>query len=84
MVKKTKQNNTPVSNELVGTRVEINTAVVVPEHNYQRGDEFEFNGQQVKVVEVIEKGRLHVKNKNEPYNSFIVLESEINLESKDE
>lgn len=43
----------------------------------QRGDEFEFNGKQVKVVEVIENGRLHVKNKNEPFDSFIVLESEI-------
>lgn len=44
---------------------------------YKRGDEFEFRGKQVKVVEVIADGRLHVKNQNEPFDSFIVLESEI-------
>ena len=45
---------------------------------YKRGDEFEFRGKQVKVVEVIEADRLHVKNQNEPFDSFVVLESEIN------
>ena len=44
---------------------------------FQRGDEYEVNGKQVKVVEVLEPGRLHVKNKQEPFDSFIVLESEI-------
>lgn len=44
---------------------------------YKRGDAFEFQGKQVQVVEVIADGRLHVKNKNEPFDSFIVLESEI-------
>ena len=44
---------------------------------FKKGDEFEVNGKQVKVVEVIEADRLHVKNKQEPFDSFIVLESEI-------
>ena len=50
---------------------------------YKRGDEFEFRGKQVKVVEVIEADRLHVKNVNEPYNSFIVLVSEIKEDAKE-
>lgn len=44
---------------------------------FKRGDEFEVNGKQVKVVEVLEPGRYHVKNEQEPFDSFIVLESEI-------
>ena len=47
---------------------------------YKRGDEFEFRGKQVKVVEVIEPDRLHVKNQNEPFDSCVVLESEIALD----
>lgn len=50
---------------------------------FKRGDEFEFKGQQVRVVELIEDNRLHVKNKNEPYNSFIVLTSEIEQDAKE-
>ena len=44
---------------------------------FKRGDEFEVNGKQVKVVEVIAEGRYHVKNKEAPFDSFIVLDSEI-------
>ena len=45
---------------------------------FKKGDEFEVNGKQVKVVEVLEPGRYHVKNKQEPFDSFIVLDAEIN------
>ena len=48
---------------------------------FKRGDEFEVNGKQVKVVEVLEPGRLHCKNKAEPFDSFIVLEEEIETSS---
>ena len=48
---------------------------------FQRGDEFEVNGKQVKVVEVLEPGRLHCKNKAEPFDSFIVLDAEIETSS---
>ena len=48
---------------------------------FQRGDEFEVNGKQVKVVEVIADGRYHVKNKAEPFDSFIVLDAEIETSS---
>lgn len=58
----------------------ITTENTVPVVFYKRGDEFEFRGKQVKVVEVIEADRLHVKNQNEPFDSFIVLESEIALD----
>ena len=50
---------------------------------FKRGDEFEVNGKQVKVVEVIAEGRLHVKNVNSPYDSFIVLVSEIEVDVKE-
>ena len=49
----------------------------VPVVTYHRGDEFEFRGKRVKVVEVIEPDRLHCKNTQEPYDSFIVLTDEI-------
>ena len=55
----------------------VTTENTVPVVFYKRGDEFEFRGKQVKVVEVIEADRLHVKNVNSPYDSFIVLVSEI-------
>lgn len=58
----------------------INLENTVPVVFYKRGDEFEFRGKRVKVVEVIEEGRLHVKNQNEPFDSFIVLEDEIGLD----
>ena len=48
---------------------------------FNRGDEFEVNGKQVKVVEVIAEGRYHVKNKAEPFDSFIVLDAEIETAS---
>lgn len=44
---------------------------------FKRGDEFEVNGKQVKVVEVLEPGRLHCKNLQPPYDSFIILTDEI-------
>ena len=47
---------------------------------HAKGDEFQFKDKQLKVVEILEEGRLHVKNLNEPFDSFIVLESEISLE----
>lgn len=58
----------------------VTTENTVPVVFYKRGDEFEFRGKQVKVVEVIEADRLHVKNQNEPFDSFVVLESEIALD----
>ena len=38
---------------------------------YSLGDEFTFQGLDVKVVEVL-SGRLHLKSKQAPFNSFIV------------
>lgn len=59
----------------------VTTENTVPVVFYKRGDEFEVNGKQVKVVEVLEPGRLHCKNKAEPFDSFIVLEEEIETSS---
>ena len=66
-----------VTHDLIA--VEDTQPVVV----FKRGDEFEVNGKQVKVVEVIADGRYHVKNKTEPFDSFIVLVSEIEADVKE-
>lgn len=55
----------------------VTTENTVPVVFYKRGDEFEFRGKQVKVVEVLEPGRLHCKNLQPPYDSFIILADEI-------
>lgn len=57
----------------------VTTENTVPVVSYKRGDEFEFRGKQVKVVEVIEPDRLHCKNLQAPYDSFIVLTNEIEV-----
>lgn len=73
---------TEVSYETTATETQVELPEV-QQKVYQRGDEFEFKGQQVRVVELIEDNRLHVKNKNEPFNSFIVLTSEIEQDAKE-
>jgi len=44
----------------------------------KRGDSLFTQGKDTQVVEVLEPGRYHVKNKVFPFDSFIVLDSEIN------
>lgn len=73
---------TDTTYETTATEVQVELPEV-QQKVYHRGDEFEFKGQQVRVVELIEDNRLHVKNKNEPYNSFIVLTSEIEQDAKE-
>jgi len=73
---------TDTTYETTATEVQVELSEV-QQKVYHRGDEFEFKGQQVRVVELIEDNRLHVKNKNEPYNSFIVLTSEIEQDAKE-
>lgn len=46
----------------------------------ERGDLVKYQGQNYRIVEVIEPDRFHVKNPVEPFNSFIVLESELDKE----
>lgn len=88
-MKKNFKNNAELptkTTEVVYETTATETQVELPEVQqkvYHRGDEFEFKGQQVRVVELIEDNRLHVKNKNEPYNSFIVLTSEIEQDAKE-
>lgn len=62
----------------------IYEALKVEPPKFERGDELEVNGKQVKVVEVIAYDRYHVKNKQAPFDSFIVLGSEIELEKGNE
>lgn len=69
--KKEKQMTKEINQEIQAVEAEIQQKV------YTRGDTVEFNGMTTRVVEVIEKGRLHLKNVNPPNNSMIVLTSEI-------
>jgi len=43
----------------------------------ERGDLVKYEGLNYRIVEVIEAQRYHVKNLVEPFNSFIVLENEL-------
>lgn len=76
--KKEKQMNKEINQEIQAVEAEIQQKV------YARGDTVEFNGMTTRVVEVIEKGRLHLKNVNPPNNSMIVLTSEIEKDIKKE
>jgi len=44
---------------------------------FNLGDTFEFDGEQVKVVELLESGNVHLKKVDPPYSSFIVTEGEV-------
>lgn len=65
--------NKEITQEIQEVQVQIETK----QKEYVRGDSVEFNGMTTRVVEVLEKGRLHLKNVNPPNNSMIVLTSEI-------
>lgn len=43
---------------------------------YKLGDEVKSDGKTYKIVEVLEDGEFHLKNVNEPFNSFFALEDE--------
>jgi hypothetical protein len=60
-----KENNTVVQTQQDPTKV----FTVQPKVERKLGDEFTIDDKQVVVVEVND-GEYHVKNKNEPYDSF--------------
>ena len=47
---------------------------------YKVGDQVKAYGKDCKIVEVLDEGRFHLKNLQEPYDSFVILENEIGLE----
>lgn len=49
---------------------------VAESRTYKLGDEVKAYGKNCKIVEVLEEGRYHCKNLNEPYDSFVVLVEE--------
>ena len=53
---------------------------VAENRTYKLGDEVKAYGKNCKIVEVLEEGRFHLKNLQEPYDSFVILENEIGLE----
>ena len=53
---------------------------VAEKKSYKLGDEVKAYGKNCKIVEILETNRFHVKNLNSPFDSFVILESEINTD----
>lgn len=53
---------------------------VAEKKSYKVGDQVKAYGKDCKIVEVLEEGRFHVKNLQEPFDSFVILENEINTD----
>lgn len=56
---------------------------VAEKKSYKVGDQVKAYGKDCKIVEVLEPNRFHVKNLQEPYDSFVILENEINTDGKE-
>lgn len=44
---------------------------------YKLGDEVKSDGKTCKIVEVLEDGKLHLKNVESPFDSFVIMGDEI-------
>ena len=72
------------NNEVMNAKIKENKiqevkqviAKVAESRTYKLGDEVKAYGKNCKIVEVLDVGRFHVKNLQEPYDSFVVLEEE--------
>ena len=51
-------------------------AKVAENRTYKRGDEVKAYGKNCKIVEVLDVDRYHLKNLQEPYDSFVALVEE--------
>ena len=51
-------------------------AKVAEKKTYKLGDEVKAYGKNCKIVEVLDEGRYHLKNLQEPYDSFVALVEE--------
>ena len=51
-------------------------AKVAENRTYKLGDEVKAYGKSCKIVEVLDVGRYHLKNLQEPYDSFVALVEE--------
>ena len=49
---------------------------VAEKKSYKVGDQIKAYGKDCKIVEVLEEERFHVKNLQEPYDSFVALVEE--------
>lgn len=54
----------------------MNTKTKKAQPLFNLGDTFEFDGELVKVVELLESGNVHLKKIDPPFSSFIVTEGE--------
>ena len=54
----------------------VQTLQSVAEKKYKVGDEVKAYGKNCKIVEVLEPNRFHVKNLENPFDSFVVLVEE--------
>ena len=72
------------NNEVMNAKTKVNKiqevkqaiAKVAEKKNYKLGDEVKAYGKNCKIVEVLDVGRYHLKNLQEPYDSFVALVEE--------
>ena len=75
-----KENNEVVSAKTKENKIqEVKQAIekVAEKKSYKLSDEVKAYGKNCKIVEVLEPNRFHVKNLQEPYDSFIALVEEL-------
>ncbi len=65
-----KENNAVVSEKTKETKKTTEKKI------YKLGDEVKVKGKDCKIVEVLEDAKFHLKNMNEPFDSFFALEGE--------
>ena len=74
-----KENNEVMNAKTKENKIqEVKQAIekVAEKKSYKLGDEVKAYGKSCKIVEVLEPNRFHVKNLQEPYDSFVVLVEE--------
>lgn len=49
---------------------------VAEKKSYKVGDSVKAYGKDCKIVEVLDEGRFHLKNLQEPWDSFVILQEE--------
>ena len=74
-----KENNEVVSAKTKENKIqEVKQAIakVAEKKSYKLGDEVKAYGKNCKIVEVLDVDRYHLKNLQEPYDSFVALGEE--------
>jgi len=77
-MKFTKKQDKPTVVQVV-EQVTVQVSETPKEINLSRGDVITVKDQVCKVVEVVDTNRWHVKNTQEPFNSFIITDADLEV-----